>query len=65
MIAEDLELGRPAGLRQRHGLIEAGELGAVLTYREVIESLVERRLALRSPISGRIHALSRLVRHLH
>jgi hypothetical protein len=32
--------------------------------RVAFESLIERRLALRSPVSGRVHALSRLVRHL-
>ena len=34
-------------------------------HRDQIETVLERRLALRSPLSGRIHALSRLVRHLH
>ncbi len=53
-----------AELEQR-GLVEAAELGALLPDLEAVELLVERRLALRSPISGRIHALSRLVRHLH
>ena len=36
----------------------------VAAHREALERLVERRLAFRSPISGRYHALSRLVAHL-
>ncbi|MDZ7779263.1 MAG: hypothetical protein U5R14_04890 [Gemmatimonadota bacterium] len=31
---------------------------------QVLEALVRRRVAFRSPVSGRIHALSQLVRHL-
>ena len=32
--------------------------------RDALDRIVERRLAFRSPISGRYHALSRLVQHL-
>ena len=32
--------------------------------RDALDRIVERRLAFRSPISGRYHALSRRVQHL-
>jgi anti-anti-sigma regulatory factor len=50
---------------ERRGVIAPGEIDALLSDRAALESLLERRLALRSAVSGRIHALSRLVRHLH
>jgi hypothetical protein len=47
---------------ERRGVIAPEEIGAVLTDSDAVESLVARRLAMRSPRSGRLHALSRLVR---
>jgi hypothetical protein len=47
---------------ERRGMVAADEVGAVLADERDVASLVERRLALRGPVSGRIHALSRLVR---
>ncbi len=38
-------------------VVDSGDLGA-------LESVLERRLAFRSPSTGRVHALSRLVRHI-
>ena len=49
------------------GLLSREELENVLPdaeHRQALEQLVERRLVFRSPISGRYHALSRLVAHL-
>ncbi len=43
---------------------EAPELLEDADDRAAFDRLVERRLAFRSPLSGRIHALSRLVQHL-
>lgn len=43
---------------------EAEELFAAADAREGLERLVSRRLVFRSPVSRRIHALSRLVSHL-
>ncbi|HSH76657.1 MAG TPA: hypothetical protein VLA09_13300 [Longimicrobiales bacterium] len=52
---------------ERRGLMSADEIiqvAAAEADREALESLLTRRLAFRSPVSGRVHALSRLVRHL-
>lgn len=52
---------------ERRGLVcreEIGELFDDAGDREAFESLLDRRLAFRSPTSGRIHALSRLVQRL-
>ena len=49
---------------ERRGSVEAGDVGAALPERVAVESPIERRLALRSAGSGRIHALSRLVRRM-
>jgi hypothetical protein len=49
------------------GLLAREELETVLpetAHRDALERLVGRRLVFRSPISGRYHALSRLVAHL-
>ncbi len=49
------------------GLVAREEMDDVLTdpsERAALETLVERRLVFRSPITGRVHALSRLVAHL-
>ncbi|HKJ01591.1 MAG TPA: hypothetical protein VJ997_04020 [Longimicrobiales bacterium] len=49
------------------GLFSRDDLESVLpvvAHRDALERLVERRLVFRSPISGRYHALSRLVAHL-
>jgi len=49
------------------GLIGREEVDDVLAdaaEREALERLVARRVVFRSPISGRVHALSRLVAHL-
>ena len=52
---------------EEHGLITDEELMEVFPdeqARSVLDRLVERRVAFRSPVSGRYHALSRLVQHL-
>lgn len=49
------------------GLLTREEIPLVLTdggHRDALDRLVERRLVFRSPITGRVHALSRLVAHL-
>jgi hypothetical protein len=49
------------------GLFSREDLETVLpvaAHREALDRLVERRLVFRSPISGRYHALSRLIAHL-
>ncbi|HSG07048.1 MAG TPA: hypothetical protein VLA36_01735 [Longimicrobiales bacterium] len=49
------------------GLFSREELETVLpmaVHRDALDRLVQRRLAFQSPISGRYHALSRLVAHL-
>ena len=49
------------------GLVARDELDEVLPdpeTRAALDRLVERRLVFRSPITGRVHALSRLVAHL-
>jgi len=55
------------GVLEEHGAIDAEEVDALLPGaedREALGGLVRRRLAFRSPASGRVHALSRLVHHL-
>ena len=47
---------------EQRGAVTEDEIGAVLPDGNAVQLLVERRLALRSPRSGSIHALSRLVR---
>ena len=47
---------------ERRGVVSEDEIGATLPDANAIQLLIERRLALRSPRSGRLHALSRLVR---
>lgn len=42
----------------------AGRAGPEALDPEQLEALVRRRVAFRSPVSGRVHALSHLVRHL-
>jgi len=52
---------------ETRGLIAREDLDGVFggaDGREALDNLVERRLAFRSPITGRYHALSRLVEHL-
>jgi hypothetical protein len=49
------------------GLIAREEIDEVLedpSHREALERLVARRVVFRSPITGRVHALSKLVAHL-
>lgn len=49
------------------GAVEEDEVGAIAAHDvdvQALESLLARGLAFRSPQSGRIHALSRLVSHL-
>ncbi|MGD8320157.1 MAG: hypothetical protein PVJ02_06875 [Gemmatimonadota bacterium] len=49
------------------GLVAPEDLPTALvdaSHRAALEHLVERRLVFRSPITGRVHALSRLVAHL-
>ena len=55
------------GIGIYNGLVSSEEVGEILAVegqRAALERVIERRLAFRSPISGRIHALSRLVHHL-
>jgi hypothetical protein len=47
---------------ERRGVVEAVDLPDALPDAEAVSSLIGRRLVLRSPGSGRLHALSRLVR---
>jgi hypothetical protein len=52
---------------EERGLLASDEISELFPASadiEVLERIVERRLAFRSPISGRIHALSRLVRQV-
>ena len=52
---------------EQHGLVTAEDLTDLYPdedTRHALDRLVERRVAFRSPVSGRYHALSRLVRHL-
>jgi hypothetical protein len=52
---------------ERQGLMSPEDVARIVLgaeEREAFESVLDRRLAFRSPISGRVHALSRLVRHL-
>ncbi len=59
--------GHVWGLLEERGMVATDELDDVFQLPEdlaVLYTLVERGLAFRSPASSRIHALSRLVRHL-
>jgi len=47
---------------EQRGAVSEDEIGAVLPDGNAVQLLIERRLALRSPRSGSLHALSRLVR---
>ncbi len=52
---------------EQHGRVTAEELTDLYPdgdARSALDQLVERRVAFRSPVSGRYHALSRLVQHL-
>ena len=52
---------------ERRGLVSPEDLDEIVADAEdlvALESLLERRLAFRSPSSGRVHALSRLVPHV-
>jgi hypothetical protein len=46
---------------EQRGVVSEDEIGVVLPDGNAVQLLIERRLALRSPRSGRLHALSRLV----
>jgi hypothetical protein len=51
---------------ERRGLVAPGDLGEIAADGadlEALESVLHRRLAFRSPTSGRVHALSRLLLH--
>ena len=55
------------GVLGERGAVEAEEIEGLFDGdedREALARLVRRRLAFRSPGSGRVHALSRLVQHL-
>jgi hypothetical protein len=55
------------GVLEEHGLLSAEDADAVLSDggdRAALDALADRGLAFRSPVSGRVHALSRLVEHL-
>lgn len=59
--------GAAWSILEERGLFTAEEVPDVLgdeATREGLDSLVARRLAFKSPITGRYHALSRLVEHL-
>ncbi len=54
-------------LLEERGLLTEDDMSELLDsdeQRRALDSLVRRRLAFRSPITGRVHALSRLVEHL-
>jgi len=54
-------------LLEERGLLTQDDMSELLDSEEqraALDSLVRRRLAFRSPITGRVHALSRLVAHL-
>lgn len=58
---------RAFGVLEERGLIAREEVPSLLpddSARRALEQLVARRLAFPSPITGRYHALSRLVAHL-
>jgi len=46
---------------ERRGAVSEDEIGTFLPDGNAVQSLIERRLVLRSPRSGRLQALSRLV----
>jgi len=55
------------GLLEERGTIATEEVEVVFQEeddQEALRALVDRGLAFQNPISGRVHALSRLVRHL-
>lgn len=55
------------GVLEERGLLTSEDADALLADgddRAALDSLADRGLAFRSPVSGRIHALSRLVEHL-
>lgn len=61
------EEGRAWDILEDRGLIARDDADGILAgdgEREALDLLVQRRLAFRSPITGRYHALSRLVEHL-
>ena len=47
---------------EQRGAVSEDEIGAALPDGNAVQMLIERRLVMRSPRSGRLHALSRLVR---
>jgi hypothetical protein len=52
---------------ERRGLVDPDDIGDLAGDAEdllALESVLERRLAFRNPSSGRVHALSRLVKHI-
>jgi len=52
---------------EEHGLVACEAVSALFpdgASRQALEQLVERRLAFSSPVTGRYHALSRLIAHL-
>jgi hypothetical protein len=52
---------------ERRGLVDPGDIAGVAAAAEdllALESVLEKRLAFRNPGSGRVHALSRLVRSI-
>jgi len=58
---------RAWGVVEEHGLLESDEIDARLVDpddRAGLDQLVERRLVFQSPHTGRVHALSQLVRQL-
>ena len=58
---------RAWSILEGRGLVTSEEVPELLDDaddRAAFERLVERRLVFRSPLSGRVHALSRLVKHL-
>ncbi len=46
---------------ERRGRVDVAEIAAVFSDLLVLESLIERRLAMRTPTAGHVHALSKLV----
>jgi len=59
--------GRAWARLEEHGSVAEDEVGTLFgadDERDALRSLTRRRLAFRNPDSGRLHALSRLIRHL-
>jgi hypothetical protein len=50
---------------ERRGFVAPDQIDSLLPDGAAVDSLIARRLAFRSPASGRIHALSRLARRMH